>query len=135
MRAAAMATALAVIGLALAACGSGAGPLVTTAGSGDQGAGSTYEAPTGGRDDPGGDCLSCDVTYDCPNYQGGNGFELTSDDGECTQTLINFVCSGALFGTGKCSGGGNGGFTCGNITCTPQVQVVQPGGNGSVDAG
>ena len=74
MRAAATATALALLGLA-AACGSGSGPVVTTAGTGDQAAGSTYEQPTGGPDNPNGDCLSCDVTYDCPNYAGGGTFD------------------------------------------------------------
>jgi hypothetical protein len=136
MRARAMATALAVLGLLVAACGSGSGPLVTTSGSGDQGAGSTRDQPTGGRDDPNGDCMSCDVTYSCPGYAGGDTISLSSASGVCTQTIINIVCSGALFGTPKCCGGGGGAFTCGNITCTPQQSQQQtPGGSNGVDAG
>jgi len=137
MRARATATALTFIALAIGACGgAGSGPLVTTSGAGDEGAGSTREPPTGGRDDPNGDCLSCDVTYDCPGYGGGNGFSLSSADGQCTQTLLDLVCSGALFGTGKCSGGGGGAFTCGDITCTPQVTQQQtPGGGNGSDGG
>jgi hypothetical protein len=136
MTARAMATALAFLVPLVLACGSGGGPLVTTTGSGDQGAGSTRDQPTGGRDDPNGDCLACDVTYSCPGYSGGSGFSLSSSGGECTQTLINFVCSGALFGTPKCSGGGGGAFTCGSITCTPQQSQQQtPGGTNGADAG
>ena len=122
---------LAGIGL-VAACGGGAGPLVTTtSGNGRDDPGTTRDAPPPTSDNAGADCLSCDVVYECPNAGNlGNGISLNTSDGTCTQTLINLVCSGALFGTPPCTGGGGGGFTCGSITCSPQAQAL-PGGSSS----
>ena len=123
---------LAGIGLVVAACGGGAGPLVTTtSGNGRDDPGATRDSPPATSDNANTDCLSCDVVYDCPNAGNlGNGVNLSTSGGTCTPTLINLVCSGGLFGTGPCTGGGGGAFTCGSITCTPQAQS-QPGGSSS----
>ncbi|HEY3816691.1 MAG TPA: hypothetical protein VGL81_05950 [Polyangiaceae bacterium] len=134
---------------AVAACGGGGGPLVTTTSStGRDDPGSTYDQPPSTDDSAGGNCLSCDVSYNCPNAGDvGEGLGLSTSDGTCTQALINVVCSGALFGTAPCSSDGAGGFTCGNVTCTPEPNqgsgsssgVATPGsssgGNGFADAG
>lgn len=125
--------------LVVVACGGGAGPLVTTTSTdGRDDPGSTYDTPPSTSDGPGGNCLVCDVVYSCPNAGNlGEGFTLSSSNGECTQTLINVVCSGALFGTAACTGGAGGGsFSCGDVTCTPETQVggssgTSSGGNGS----
>jgi hypothetical protein len=127
--------------LGIAACGSGGGPLVTTTSTdGRDDPGSTYDQPPGTSDGTGGNCITCDVTYDCPNAGPvGNGISLSTSGGTCTQALIDVVCSGALFGTPPCSGGGGGPFTCGSVTCTPEQQsssgsssgVATPGGGGS----
>ena len=138
--------------LVVVACGGGAGPLVTTTSTdGRDDPGSTYDTPPSTSDGPGGNCLVCDVVYDCPNAGNlGDGFTLSSSDGECTQALINVVCSGALFDTAPCTGGAGGGsFSCGSVICTPETQVggssgggsgsssgaTPGGGNGGVDAG
>lgn len=114
------------VGMALVvgACGGGGGPLVTTTTSdGRDDPGSTYDQPPGTSDGTGGNCLVCDVVYDCPNAGPlGNGLTLSTSGGTCTQGLINAICSGAIFGTAPCSGGGGGPFTCGNVTCTPEVR-------------
>jgi hypothetical protein len=138
--------------LVVTACGGGAGPLVTTTSSdGRDDPGTTRDTPPSTSDGPGGNCLQCDVVYDCPNAGDvGDGLSLSSSSGDCTQTLIDAVCSGALFGTAPCTGGADGeSFTCGSIVCTPESQVggsgsggnsgsssgvVTPGGGG-VDAG
>jgi len=131
----------AALALGFAACGGGSGPMPSTNPGGDEGAGSTYEPPVGTRDDPGGNCLQCDVSYDCPNFASGGTLDITSSSGECTQAIIDFICSGALFGASGCSGGGGGTFTCGNVTCTPQVfstgssSGATPGGGQGVDGG
>jgi len=120
--------------LVIVACGGGAGPLVTTTSTdGRDDPGSTYDTPPSTSDGPGGNCLVCDVVYSCPNAGNlGEGFTLSSSSGECTQTLINVVCSGALFNTGPCTGGAGGGaFTCGDVTCTPETQVGGSSGGGS----
>jgi hypothetical protein len=121
-----------VLGI-VAACGGGAGPLVTTtSGDGRDDPGSTYDTPPSTSDGSGGNCLVCDVTYDCPGFAQGGGVSLSTSDGTCTQALINVVCSGALFGTAPCTGGGSGGaFTCGSIVCTPETQTGGSSGSGS----
>jgi hypothetical protein len=140
--------------LVLAACNGGSGPLVTTSSStGRDDPGSTYDTPPSTSDEQGGDCLACDVVYDCPGAGPiGDGITLSSSEGDCTPALIDVVCSGALFGTGACSSGGGGPFTCGDITCTPEEtqpgtsnsggsgfsggsSASSSGGNGTVDAG
>jgi hypothetical protein len=122
------------VGMALVvgACGGGAGPLVTTTTTdGRDDPGSTYDTPPSTSDGPGGNCLVCDVVYDCSNAGPlGSGLSLSTSGGTCTQGAINFVCSGALFGTGPCTGGGGGPFTCGNVTCSPQVQSGSSSGFG-----
>ena len=129
---------LAGVGFVVAACGGGAGPLVTTtSGNGRDEPGTTRDTPPSTSDITGGDCLACDVTYECPNAGNlGNGISLSTSQGTCTQALINLICSGALFNTAPCSGGGGGSFTCGSITCTPQAQGL-PGGvsNGGSSGG
>jgi len=128
---------LTAFALVLVACGGGAGPLVSSSGgSGRDDPGSTRDTPPGTSDNANSDCLSCDVIYDCPNSGIGNGLTLSSSEGTCTQALINVVCSGALFGTGPCTGGGGGTFTCGDVTCTPEQQLPpQPGGGVDFDSG
>ncbi len=117
------------LGIVLArqgARGGGAGPLVTTTTTdGHDDPGTTYETPPSTSDGPGGNCLVCDVTYSCPNAGDlGDGLSLSTSGGTCIQSLINVVCSGALFGTGPCTGGAGGGaFTCGPIVCTPETQI------------
>jgi hypothetical protein len=120
----------------VSACGSGSGPLVTTTSStGRDDPGSTYDKPPSTSDQVGGNCLACDVVYSCPNAgQVGEGITLSSSEGECTAALIAVVCSGTLFGTGPCTGNGDGSFSCGDITCTPETadQGSSSGvGNGS----
>jgi len=135
--------------LVVAACGGGGGPLVTTTSSdGRDDPGSTRDSPPSTSDGPGGNCVACDVVYDCPAAGDlGDGFTLSSSEGECTQTLIDLVCSGALFGTPACTGGSGGGtFTCGSVVCTPETSSggtssggssggVTPPGGGLADAG
>src|SRR5580692_2849049 len=115
------------VGMALVvgACGGGAGPLVTTTTTdGHDDPGSTYDTPPSTSDGPGGNCLVCDVTYSCPSAGNlGDSLSLSTSEGTCTQAAINFICSGGLFSTAACTGGGNGGaFTCGPIVCTPETQ-------------
>jgi hypothetical protein len=105
------------------ACSSGSGPLVTTTSStGRDDPGSTYDKPPSTSDQVGGNCLACDVIYSCPNAGAvGEGISLSSSEGECTAALIAAVCSGTLFGTGPCTGNGDGSFSCGDVTCTPET--------------
>jgi hypothetical protein len=123
--------------LVVTACSSGSGPLVTTTSStGRDDPGSTYDKPPSTSDPVGGNCLACDVVYDCPNAGAvGDGVSLSSSDGECTAALIAVVCSGALFGTGPCTGNGDGSFSCGVITCTPETNVQAPGGSSGTSGG
>jgi hypothetical protein len=128
---------LAGLALVVVACGGG-GPLVTTtSGDGRDDPGTTRDTPPSTSDNAGGgDCLVCDVVYDCPNAGNlGNGLSLNTSDGTCTQNLINVVCSGSLFGTAPCTGGGGGPFTCGSITCTPEVQSGSSGGSSGSSSG
>jgi len=120
--------------LAVAACGGGAGPLVTNPTSdGRDDPGSTRDTPPSTSDGPGGNCLQCDVVYDCPNAGNvGDGISLSTSGGTCIQTLIDAVCSGALFGTAPCTGGADGeSFTCGDVVCTPETQAGGSGSGGS----
>jgi hypothetical protein len=132
---------LAVAACVAAACGGGAGPLVTTTSEGRESPGTTRDTPPPTSDRQNSDdCLVCDVVYDCPNAGSlGNDFSLSSVGGTCLQRLVDVVCSGALFGTPPCTGGGGGPFTCGSITCTPVQQGLPPGtgsgGTGFADAG
>jgi hypothetical protein len=127
---------LTAFAMVLVACGGGAGPLVSTnGGTGRDDPGSTRDTPPVSSDNANSDCLSCDVTYECPNSGFSSGLSLSSSDGTCTQTLVNVVCSGALFGTGPCTGGGGGAFTCGDVTCTPEQQGLPPQPGGEVDSG
>jgi hypothetical protein len=96
--------------------------------------GSTYETPPSTRDDPAAACIQCDVIYDCPNSSLGDGFSLSSSDGTCSPSLVDSICNGTLLGTGPCNALSGGGFTCGDVTCTPESQS-QPGGNNGEDAG
>lgn len=129
--------AAAVFAAAAAGCDGGGVPVVVTSNGGHEDPGSTRETPPGTRDSVGGDCLQCDVTYDC---QGGGvgttgSITLSSANGTCTQALIDLVCSGSLFGSPACSGGAGGGFTCGDVKCFPQRQG-QPGvGSSGVPGG
>jgi hypothetical protein len=112
-----------------AGCGSGSGPLVTSTPQGRDDPGTTRDTPPA-SDDVGanGDCLVCDVAYQCTNTQLG-GISLSSSAGECTAADIAVVCSGVFFGASSCSGGGGGAFTCGQVVCTP-VNVQQGGSGG-----
>jgi len=114
------------------ACGSGSGPMVTNAAGGPDNPGTSRDNPPSPRDDPSGSsgsggCITCDVVYNCAggNAQGGpSAVELMGSD--CTPANIAYICSGALFGATSCTGGGGGSFTCGMVTCTPQVQMPPP---------
>jgi hypothetical protein len=123
---------------ALFACGSGSGPLVTTAAEGRDSPGVSWDQPPSTRDGTGSNCIACDVEYGCTGTQaqGTTSLELSTSTGQCTQTLIDLVCSGALFGASSCSGGGGGAFTCGKVTCTPQMaqQTPLPGGSSGFGA-
>jgi hypothetical protein len=120
---------------ALLACSGGSGPPVTTSNQGRDNPGTTRDAPPNARDSTssqggsGGssNCIECDVSYTCTGSPGFQGISLSSGQGTCTAAIINSICSGGLFGTGPCSGGGGGAFTCGNVTCSPEVQVGTPG--------
>ncbi len=137
--AAAMAT------MALGACSSGGGPLVTTASGTRDDPGTTRDQPPSARDTPGGQCLACGITYRCTSPDSpGQSQDVQLSGSTCTPALIDVVCSGVLFSGGApCTGGGGGAFTCGSTTCAP-VQSSQPspqptgqgsGGGVVVDAG
>jgi hypothetical protein len=115
------ATVLGGIALGLAACSGGAGPVVTTTAGGRDVAPATRDTPPTTRDGIG-NCLVCDVSYDCSDGSGGiQKRELRTADGMCTDTNIAIVCSGLPFGASGCSGGGGGAFTCGSTTCVPSL--------------
>jgi len=124
----------------LASCAAGSGPLVTYSATGREDPGTTRDTPPSTRDDTAGSCIACDVNYNCngpgqsssgsecvqgncavsvPTQFGAGGIELSTDGGTCIWGLIDFVCSGVLFGATGCTGGGGGAFTCGDTTCTP----------------
>jgi hypothetical protein len=112
-------------------------PVLTTATGGREDPGTTRETPPDTRDELSSDCLSCDVTYDCNGPNNPGSIHLSTVDGSCLQPIIDLVCSGTLFGTTACSGGGGGAFKCGDVTCVP-AQQSQPGvggGAGSVGDG
>lgn len=118
----------------LVACGSGSGPLVTTTTEGRDPPSTGRDTPPSSQDEPnasgggsGGDCISCDIDYSCSGGGLSETISLSSADGECTAALRSVVCSGAVFGTAPCSGGGGGSFTCGAVTCTPEDQIGEPG--------
>lgn len=114
------ATVLGGIALGLAACSGGAGPVVTTTAAGRDVAPATRDTPPSTRDGIG-NCLVCDVNYDCTSdgSNGGQTLELRTADGRCTDANIAIICSGLPFGASACSGGGGGAFTCGSTTCAP----------------
>jgi len=119
---------------ALAACTAGSGSLVTYSPDGRDDPGSTRDTPPSTRDNPTGPCIVCDVNYDCSGPSsalGDGGIELSTSDGTCQQSLIDLICSGALFNASGCTGGGGAPFTCGDTTCSPgspqvSITVVTP---------
>jgi hypothetical protein len=131
--------------LSLTACAAGSGPFTTFVAQGREAPTATREAPPSSRDNPGSACIVCDVSYECsgPLFGSqGTQFELNTTAGMCTQALIDFFCSGALFGATSCTGGGGGPFLCGDTSCSPggspPMSVVTVGGSpasGPVDAG
>jgi hypothetical protein len=127
--------ALAGVLLCMAACGGGSGGFPSSSSIGRDDPGTTRDTPPATRDDTAGACIQCDVVYDCPDSPLGNGFSLSSSDGTCTAALIDLVCSGQLFEGSPCNAIGGGGFSCGSITCTPEVQSQPGGGSNSADAG
>ena len=121
--------------VALSACSGGSGELVTNAAGGRDDPGATREPPPSSGDNPGGSCIVCDVNYDCsgPAPFGGSSLQLSTGGGTCLPSLINVLCSGALFNASGCTGGGGGPFTCGDTTCSPGSQQGAVFG-GSFDA-
>jgi hypothetical protein len=109
----------AALTLLVGGCGAGSGPLVTTStGTGRDDPGSTRDVPPVTSEGATGNCIVCDVVYDCPDST-QTSLSLSTSDGTCTTALIDVICSGALFGAASCTGGGGGAFTCGTVTCTP----------------
>jgi hypothetical protein len=113
------------------ACAGGDGELVTSSAVGRDDPGVTRDPPPSTRDDPEGACIVCDVNYNCsgPAPFGGGQLELSTGDGSCLPSLIDALCSGAIFGATGCTGGGGGPFTCGDTTCSPGT----PEGTGVVE--
>ncbi len=107
--------------VALSACSGGSGELVTNVAGGRDDPGATRDPPPSSGDNPGGACIVCDVNYDCsgPAPFGGSNLQLSTGGGTCLPSLINVLCSGALFNASGCTGGGGGPFTCGDTTCSP----------------
>jgi hypothetical protein len=126
----ALAGAAIALWIGAAACGGGGGPLATMSSGGREDPGATRDTPPTTRDPQGGNCIQCDVLYECSPSQSNTSIILDSSQGLCTQTLIDLVCSGTLFGTTSCSGGGGGSFTCGSVTCTPSQQGLPPAAGG-----
>ena len=124
---------------AVAACTAGSGSLVTYSPDGRDDPGSTRDTPPSTRDNPTGPCIVCDVNYDCSGPSsalGDGGIELSTSEGSCQQSLIDLICSGALFNASGCTGGGGAPFTCGDTTCSPgspqvSITVVTPPEEGS----
>jgi hypothetical protein len=140
MGVAGMRGALAAVAVSIAvgatACGGGGGPLVTMTSGGREDPGTTRDQPPDTRDEVGGNCLQCDVQYDCSPSANQTSIQLSTSEGTCIQSLIDLVCSGTLFGANGCSGGGGGPFTCGDVTCSPVQQGQQfPGGSSGAPSG
>lgn len=134
--------------LAVAACGGGSGPLVTTGSSTRDDPGTTRDTPPATADLPGGPCIQCGVSYRCTSTDASNGNRNQNVEvppSMCTPAAIDLVCSGAVFqGGAPCTGGGGGPFTCGSVTCVPEGAQPSPqppsgqgggGGTVTVDAG
>ena len=109
--------------LALVGCSGGSGPLVTPTSAGRDPPPVVRDTPPTTRDAVG-NCLVCDVAYNCsmPGGQTQRGLTLSTADGMCTPDAIALVCSGITFGATSCTGGGGGPFTCGATTCVPVGQ-------------